>query len=51
MKNQVLLVLLFVARRFVLPVSAQLGSATIEARVLDTPQGLVCPPAEELEMT
>ena len=36
---------------FVLPVSAQLGSATIEARVLDTPQGLVCPAAEELEMT
>ena len=51
MKNQVLLVLLFVARRFVLPVSAQLGSATIEARVLETPQGVMCPAAEQLERT
>jgi len=35
----------------VLPAAAQLGSATIEARVLDTPQGVVCPAAEQLEMT
>ena len=50
-KSWLLGVLLFMVGGFVLPVSAQLGSATIEARVLDTPQGLVCPPAEELEMT
>ena len=51
MKNQFLLVLLFTVRRFVLPAAAQLGNATYEPRVLETPQGEVCPAAEQLEMT
>ena len=38
MKNQFLLVLLFVARRFVLPVSLQLDHATYEARALRLPR-------------
>ena len=49
-KNQFLLVLLFMVGGFVLPVAAQLGSATYGARVLGTPQGVVCPAAEQLEM-
>ena len=39
MKNQLLVVLLFMVGGFVLPAAAQLGNATIEARVLETPQG------------
>jgi len=35
----------------VVPAAAQLGNATIEARVLETPQGVVCPAAEQLEIT
>ena len=51
MKNPFLLVLLFTVGGFVLPAAAQLGNATYEPRVLETPQGEVCPAAEQLEMT
>ena len=51
MKNLLLLVLLFTVGGFVLPAAAQLGNATYEPRVLETPQGEVCPAAEQLEMT
>ena len=51
MNNQFLLVLLFTVGGFVLPAAAQLGNATYEPRVLETPQGEVCPAAEQLEMT
>lgn len=44
-------VLLFMVGGYVLPVSTQLGSATYEASVLDTPPGVVCPAADQLEMT
>ena len=50
MKNPFLLVLLFTVGGFVLPAAAQLGNATYEPRVLETPQGEVCPLAEQLEM-
>ena len=51
--NQCLLavVLLFTAVRLVIPAADQLGNATYEVRVLETPQGEVCPSAEQLEMT
>ena len=55
MYNQCLLavVLLFTAVRSVtvLPAADQLGNVTYELRVLETPQGEVCPAAEQLEMT
>ena len=51
MKNQFLLVLLIVAGGFVLPAATQLGNGTHEPRALETPQGVVCPAAEQLEMT
>ena len=51
MKNQFLLVLLITAGGFVLPAATQLGNATYEPRVLETPQGVLCPTAEQLEMT
>ena len=51
MKNQFLLVLLFTAGGFVLPAATQLGNATYEPKVLETPQGVLCPGAEQLEMT
>ena len=51
MKNLLLLVLLFTVGGFVLPAAAQLGNATYEPRVLETPQGEVCPAAEQLETT
>ena len=34
-----------------LPAAAQLGNATYEARVLETPRGELCPAPEQLEMT
>ena len=53
MKNQFLIVLLLTAGGFVLPVASQLGNATYryEVKVLETPQGEVCPAAEQLERT
>jgi len=51
MKNQFLLGLLITAGGFVLPAATQLGNATYEPKVLETPQGVVCPAAEQLKMT
>ena len=49
--SQFLVVLLFTAGSFVLPAATQLGNATHEPKVLETPQGVVCPAAEQLENT
>jgi len=51
MRNQFLVVLLLTAGGFVFPAATQLGNATHEAKVLETPQGVVCPAVEQLEMT
>jgi len=51
MKNQLLLVLLLMVGGFVFSVAAQISNAIYETRVLETPRGVVCPAAEQREMT